>query len=99
MTRISRIYMNNCTLYEHIVNSNDVTYDSNVNHYAISKELLELGVNGIYSWKGTVYFEHKERVLGMFTQGIVWGNQSDNLPKWMIISTISGQWYYYMVAP
>lgn len=85
------------TLYENIVSGNDdITYDRKENHYAVSKELLELGVDDIYSWKGNVFFEHKEKALGMFPQGIVWVKQSDTLPEWMILSTISGQWYYYI---
>ena len=64
MTRVSRIYTSNCTLYENIVSGNDdITYDRKENHYAVSKELLELGVDDIYSWKGNVFFEHKEKVL------------------------------------
>lgn len=99
MTRVSRIYTSNCTLYENIVSDNDdITYDRKENHYAVSKELLELGVDDIYSWKGNVFFEHKEKVLGMFPQGIVWVKQSDTLPEWMILSTISGQWYYYRIV-
>lgn len=99
MTRVSRIYTSNCTLYENIVSGNDdITYDRKENHYAVSKELLELGVDDIYSWKGNVFFEHKEKVLGMFPQGIVWVKQSDTLPEWMILSTISGQWYYYRIV-
>lgn len=99
MTRVSRIYISNCTLYENIVSGNDdITYDRKENHYAVSKELLELGVDDIYSWKGNVFFEHKEKVLGMFPQGIVWVKQSDTLPEWMILSTISGQWYYYRIV-
>lgn len=99
MTRVSRIYISNCTLYENIVSGNDdITYDRKESHYAVSKELLELGVDDIYSWKGNVFFEHKEKVLGMFPQGIVWVKQSDTLPEWMILSTISGQWYYYRIV-
>lgn len=99
MTRVSRIYTSNCTLYENIVSGNDdITYDRKENHYAVSKELLELGVDDIYTWKGNVFFEHKEKVLGMFPQGIVWVKQSDTLPEWMILSTISGQWYYYRIV-
>lgn len=49
MTRVSRIYTSNCTLYENIVSGNDdITYDRKENHYAVSKELLELGVDDIY---------------------------------------------------
>lgn len=100
MIRVSRIYKSNYTLYEDVVSGNaDIAYRvHNEIHYTVSKELLEIGVDDIYSGNENVFFEHKERVLWMCPQGIVYIKQLDSIPKWVILSEISGQWYYYRIV-
>lgn len=100
MLKTSEEFKRSKSFFENLVYSGvDVDDLSNrEKHYTVSEELINVGVGDIYTWKGNVFFEHQQKVLFMFPQGIVYVQQKDSLPTWMKLTQISGQWYYYRVV-
>lgn len=98
--KTSEGFKRNENLYENMVSSSVGIGDfsNREKHYTVSEKMIEVGVGDIYSWRKNVFFEHQQKVLFMFPQGIVYVQQRDSLPTWMKLTWISGQWYYYRVV-
>lgn len=96
-------FKHNESSYEDIINNPPVKIRmlkallSGIVYYSVSEEMKEIGVEDIYKSKENIYFEFKQKVLSC-SQGVVYVQQPDNIPHWIKLTHISGQWYYYRVT-
>ncbi len=98
--KISQIFSENRIVFEEIVEGEGETaYVVNTEkHLIITSTLQELGIGDIFLWKDNCFFEHSNKALLLFPQGIAYVCKLESIPDWIILSPISDDWYYYRIV-